>query len=374
MAWPLLIVALTFLALGLLTCRPSPDWSPWRLAVLAGEWGHLLAAGALLVAAVAWSGSGRTSGIAAAVASLAAVLLLKPSYQAYQQGRDAKRALDALGAPPVKRPSFSLLHSLRPRAVSGRVETLTFADRLEMDLYLPPTREVPAPCVVIVHGGGWDSGARDQLRGFNAWMAGRGYAVAAISYRLAPAHRWPAQREDVRAALAFLTSQGASLGVDANRVVLLGRSAGGQIALNAAYTLKDPSIRGVIGLYAPADLHLGYASGREDDQLSSRQLLRQYLGGTPAEQPVQYDDASATTHVAPGVPPTLLVHGGLDTLVWNRHTERLAGRLAAAAVPHVVVPLPWATHAVEVNLNGPGGQLTTYAVERFLAWATRTGK
>jgi acetyl esterase/lipase len=70
-------------------------------------------------------------------------------------------------------------------------------------------------------------------------------------------------------------------------------------------------------------------------------------------------------------PPTLLLHGTLDTLVWPRHAERLAARLAAAGVPHVYVALPWATHAFDYNLNGPGGQITTYALERFLAFVTR---
>jgi acetyl esterase/lipase len=343
------------------------------MAVLAGEWGHALAGAALLVAVVAWVEAGWTARSALGVAAVAAVLLLKPSYQAYRAGRDAARALDALDAPQVQRRPFSLRHWLRPGTARMPIETLTFSAGLEMDLYRPAPGRRPAPCVLVVHGGGWDSGTRQQLVGFNHWMAARGYAVAAISYRLAPAHPWPAQREDVRAALACLQARAAPLGLDTNRVVLLGRSAGGQIALNAAYTLRDPSIRGVIGLYAPADLHLGYASGREDDQLGSRRLLRQYLGGTPAERPEQYDDASATTHVAPDVPPTLLVHGALDTLVWNRHTERLAGLLASAGVPHAVVRLPWATHAIEVNLNGPGGQVTSYAVERFLARATRAG-
>jgi acetyl esterase/lipase len=70
-------------------------------------------------------------------------------------------------------------------------------------------------------------------------------------------------------------------------------------------------------------------------------------------------------------PPTLLVHGRLDTLVWYRQSERLAARLAAAGVPHYFLSLPWATHAVEYNLNGPSGQLTAYALAWFLAAVTK---
>ena len=54
-----------------------------------------------------------------------------------------------------------------------------------------------APLVVMVHGGGWDNGERGQIPQLNYWLVGRGYAVADISYRLAPAAAWPAQRADV---------------------------------------------------------------------------------------------------------------------------------------------------------------------------------
>ena len=241
---------------------------------------------------------------------------------------------------------------------------------LEVDFYRAVGRE-RAPCVVVVHGGGWDGGDRKQMPELNHWLARKGYAVAAISYRLAPRHRWPVQREDVLAAIAWVKANAAEIGVDATRLVLLGRSAGGQIALNAAYVAGDPAVRGVVGFYAPADLILGYESGREDDALQSRRLLRQYLGGTPEEVPDVYAEASATTWVRADSVPTLLLHGKLDTLVWERHTQRLAERLKAAEVPHAVVWLPWATHAFEYELNGPGGQVTRYALGRFLAGVTR---
>jgi len=66
-----------------------------------------------------------------------------------------------------------------------------------------------------------------------------------------------------------------------------------------------------------------------------------------------------------------LLHGSIDTLVWRRHSERLAARLSEAERPHVLVELPWATHAFEFNLAGPGGQLTTFAVRWFLHAVTR---
>ncbi len=202
-------------------------------------------------------------------------------------------------------------------------------------------------------------------------LASIGYAAACIEYRFAPAHPWPAQRDDALAAIAYLKANAARLGIDPTRIVLYGRSAGGQIATAVGYTANDPAIRGVIALYAPHDMRFVWSISRDDDALNSLKLMRQYLGGPPEGREEIYDAASAQLNVHRGrTPPTLLVHGVIDTLVWQRHSDRLAARLAEAGVPHLNLALPWAVHALEFNLSGPSGQLTTYALEGFLAKVT----
>jgi len=199
--------------------------------------------------------------------------------------------------------------------------------------------------------------------------------VAAISYRLAPRHRWPAQREDTHAALAWLKEHAARLGVDARRLVLVGRSAGGQIATAVAYGAADPAIVGVVSFYAPHDMVFAWGVSREDDALNSVNLMRQYLGGPPdsAARRALYASASAQLMVGPRTPPTLLIHGRPDTLVWYRHSERFGQRLRAVGAPHFHLELPWATHGFDFNLDGPGGQLADHAVEGFLRAVTRAG-
>jgi acetyl esterase/lipase len=75
--------------------------------------------------------------------------------------------------------------------------------------------------------------------------------------------------------------------------------------------------------------------------------------------------------VNPGSPPTLLVHGVIDTLVWVRQSERLSARLSEAGVPNLLVSLPWATHALELNPDSPSGQLASYSTSWFLAAVCR---
>ena len=371
----LLFLSVASVFLGLLTVVKSPDWSPWRLAVLAGEYGHWLATIPLCIIALAWVFRGHQPVLAAAttvVCGLAVVLLFRPCYSAARIGRDLPAQLERqLGPIPLARAPFSVGGLFARGPSLGPVETISVGTEL-VDFYRssrPDSRA--APCVIVVHGGGWDSGDRKQLIPFNHWLVERGYAVAAVSYRLAPKFIWPAQRDDVLAAIRYLKSHAGELGIDPDRLVLLGRSAGGQIAEVVGYAARDPAVRGVVGLYSPSDLNFGYAHAREDDVLKSPALMRKYLGGPPETTRANYDSASALSYVTPATPPTLLLHGELDALVWHRHSVRLEARLAEQGVARAFVSLPWASHAFEVNLHGPGGQLTTYAVEWFLAAVTK---
>lgn len=372
--WSLFALTLPLAALSLLAVAKSPDWLPWRLAVGVGEYGHWLALLPLLVGAVAWFARGRAVAVPLATGLLCALafgLFTHPCLEAWKLGGALPGQLTRqLGPVAIDRAPFSFLgiFGRQPEPVS--VETHAFSGELQLDFYRAAGR-APAPCIVLVHGGGWDEGSRDEIPHFNHWLARQGYAVAAIDYRLAPKFPWPAQRDDTLAALAFLKSRASALGIDATRFVLLGRSAGGNIAEAVGYTAHDPAIRAVIGLYAPADMHFGWRYARADDVLKSPTLMKQYLGGTPETAGPAYDSASSYLQVTTTTPPTLLMHGQLDTLVWHRQSERLAAKLAENHVPHAFVSLPWATHAFEYNLHGPGGQLTRYTLEWFLATVTR---
>ncbi len=369
----LLTLALTLLALGTLTVFKSPDWSPWRLGVLAGEYGHWLAVVALGVGAGAWFARGNLAlaVVTMAISGVAAALFLKPSYQARQLAATLPGQLGAaFGAQAIERPPFAVTGLVGRDPVPVAPREIAVTPELPLDFY-PAVGRASAPCVIVIHAGGWDSGDRKQFPQFNHWLAARGYAVAAISYRLAPKYQWPAQREDVLAAIALLKARAGELGIDPTRLVLLGRSAGGQIAQAVGYAANDPAIRGVIGLYAPSDLIFGYVNTHENDMLKSPALMRQFLGGTPESARANYESASALFQVTRRSPPTLLLHGTIDAVSWYRHSVRLDAKLAEQGVPRAFVQLPWATHAFDFNLHGPGGQLTTYAVEWFLAQVTR---
>ena len=373
-------------AASLLTVVHAPDWPwAWKLGILVGEFGHLLW---LLVAGLAvWvglnmAGAPRVAGLALAACTIGC--LLRPVFLARRIATVLPKEMAAVGE-TAKSPErvFSYRRLVKPPstpAVSVATEVYDRSDgqELKLDFYGPALTPAegarPRPCVVVIHGGGWDSGERTQLAKWNTRLVARGYTVAALSYRLAPRWIWPAQRDDVVAAIAWLKVNAGKLGLDPTRLVLLGRSAGGQLATAVGYGTHDPAIRGVIALYAPHDMLFSWSVSRADDALNSIKLMSQYFGGppdTPARRTL-YASASGQLLAQADSPPTLLLHGIPDTLAWYRHSERLAARLRELGVPHYYLRLPWATHGFDFNPDGPGGQLADYAISRWLSAVCRS--
>lgn len=367
-------------AVALLAVFPAATYHLWMLRIGVTEWSHVLALLALTPLMPPWCRS-RLGRIGAVLGLCAALLALMPLLQAVLVARELPtRLVNAFGvvsprtapdAAPRQAPlaALDLLRGVASPPVRERSQVYVTRDSrpLRLDLYQPLAAQAAMPVVLIIHGGSWRSGDSTQLAPFNQYLAARGYAVAAINYRLGPEHPFPAARDDVLAALAYLKTNAAELGLDPQRIVLLGRSAGGQLALLVAYTAGDPAIRGAVSFYAPADMRYGYANPANPAVIDSRAILSDYLGGSPEQAPAAYDAASPLNFVGPTTPPTLLIHGGSDDLVLLGQSERLDARLATAGRPHLLLRLPWATHGADANFSGPSGQLSTYAVERFLA-------
>lgn len=365
--------------LSALTVVEAPTSLLWLAALGVTEWGYWLAPLPLLTWLPGWNRS--WTGQAGAWLGLAAALLLTtpllrtavlvqnlsgelPPFISIAE----PRSLD--GAPPRSTPivlTDLLLGVSSPDIITREVVYATNGGQpLAFDLY-QPVGATQAPGVIIVHGGSWQHGDRAELTALNRYLAARGYVVAAVSYRFAPTWPFPAARDDVREAAAFLKAHAGEYGLDPHRLALLGRSAGGQIALSLAYTATDPDIRGVVSFYAPADMKYGYEHPSNPWVLDSCDVLEAYLGGNPAQAPATYEAASPIRFVSSHTVPTLLIHGGRDELVFPAQSERLAARLAQAQRPHYFLRLPWATHGCDVHFSGPCGQISTYVIERFLA-------
>lgn len=347
----------------------------WKISLGATEYGHwffLIPTAVLLLSR--FSDPLRT--FTSVISLVTVAVLLVPAFSASVTARSLPEMLGKafpkkVGSGPLDRPfqwNRLWFGSSVPKAEKQRVIYAKNGGEEQFLLFFRARSSAPSPCIIMIHTGGWDSGSPEEFEMMNHHLASQGYAVAAISYRFAPKWTWPAQKEDALSAVAFLKKNAEQFGIDPSRFVLFGRSAGGQIAEAAAYSAHDPAVKGCIAFYAPADMNFAYEHlSPEPDILDSRTLLENYLGGSQSDAKKNYDDASPYSHVSSSTVPTLLIHGTKDPLTWYRQSERLSERLSRCSVPNLYIALPWGTHAFDYNFNGPGGQISRYAVERFLA-------
>ena len=241
---------------------------------------------------------------------------------------------------------------------------------LYLNLYHSPSQinlGQPNPTIVIIYGGAWRTGSPDAHEVFSRYMAGQGYTVVAISYRHAPQYQFPCQLQDVYTACQYIAQHQEQWGVDINRVALMGRSAGGLLALLGAYQDCPIPIRAVVNYYGPCNLKAGYEDPPIPDPIQVRSVLQDFLGDTPTNAPQAYRQASPLWALKPGLPPSLLVYGKRDHLVKAKFGQELYQRLKAENNPVLWLEIPWAEHAFDHIFPGLSNQLVLYYTERFLA-------
>ena len=191
---------------------------------------------------------------------------------------------------------------------------------LRLDLFAPQAHADGV--VVMVHGGGWRRGSPQGIAAYGEAFARLGLIAVAAEYRLLDEAAWPAQLDDVRAAVAWVAGNSQDLGVQPGRIALLGFSAGGHLALLAADDLKD-QVGAVIALFAPTEL---VATRPEHGQTDARRLLEDAATEAAARL------ASPLHRAKPGFPPTFLIHGAEDWLVPHVTSQRMFEALVAAGV------------------------------------------
>ncbi len=291
------------------------------------------------------------------------------------------------------------------------------------DLWQPPAT-IPRTrmAVLYFHSSAWqalDKGMAQQA--LFRQLAGQGHVVMDAAYTLAPRTDLFGMVGDVKQAIAWMKAHAAEYGVNPGRIVLMGASGGGHLALLAAYTPNHPafqpknlhadtSVRAVISLYGPTDLlahfdeyrRMGSAQPQYSHEITRDMLPRLYdrtpferllthwrifpsfrygnipggallliglLGGTPWEIPEAYRLASPLYHARANCPPTLQIFGAHDFYFSPAHGRRLHRALQEHGVPSVYVELPETEHGFDHVFASisPAAQVAAYEIERFLA-------
>lgn len=223
---------------------------------------------------------------------------------------------------------------------------------LKLDLAMPKDGEGPFPALVFLHGGGWRAGNRQSLAKTIEVMAGRGYVAATVSYRLAPASKFPAQIEDCKAAVRWLRANAKTYKLNPDRIGAAGFSAGGHLACLLGVTTKEDGLEGnggngdqssavqaAVSFFGPTDF-----TARTWSEKLEMDVLVPFLGGSFADKQDVYKKASPVTYARKGAPPFLFFHGTEDKIVSIRQSRVLADKLKATGVSAQVVELQGEGH------------------------------
>jgi PelA/Pel-15E family pectate lyase len=240
--------------------------------------------------------------------------------------------------PALARPTGVL-----PRRIVAQ-ENLTYAEPggqiLQLDLYRPEGF-APYPIVLIVHGGGWETGSRQMERPLARHLAALGYVAVPVSYRLGPAGRFPAAADDLKSAIHWLHANATDLAIDPDHLSVLGGSAGGQLAaLLGAENAADMKIDAVIDIDGLADF-----TARElvEQQTAKPSAPTAFLGGSFAARPEVWKAASALSHVSARSAPTLFLKSTAPTPILPGR-EAMRDKLKGLGVASELVELPGTPH------------------------------
>jgi pectinesterase len=239
-------------------------------------------------------------------------------------------------------------------------------ESLRLDLCTPAGKG-PFPAVILVHGGGWTSGDRTQAsRSLVRPLTQAGIAWLAVSYRLAPRHLYPAPVEDVLAAVRWTRTSARRYRLDAERLALVGESAGGHLVVDAVVRAADDArVAAVVPFFAPVDLESD-TDRRGGLSVSMRALFGRSELDAAARQALR--EGSPIRRVHPGLPPFLLVHGSADMSVPYEQSPRLQKALREQGVACELITVPDGTHGTrewDERLPGYADQVVAWLAERI---------
>ena len=232
-----------------------------------------------------------------------------------------------------------------------------------MDIFLPANRSTDSTkSVILIHGGGWNSGSKNDFVGYIDSFKKRmpGYAVFNINYRLVNgSNLFPTQEHDVKAAIDFVVENSKEYHINKSKLVLLGVSAGGHLALLQGYKYSNPKIAAIIDFFGPTDLVTMYQKPWHPLVPYALQMI---TGTTPGHNLAIYQQSSPINYVSSHSAPTLILHGGSDNIVNVSQSRSLKNKLDKAGVKNELIIYPGKSH----GWQGPTLSNSFDRIEAFL--------
>jgi acetyl esterase/lipase len=238
-----------------------------------------------------------------------------------------------------------------------------------LDVYQPPPASAPRPAILVVHGGGWTDGIyRSSMTNQAERFAEAGYVTLNIEYRLTPnGGQYPHAVQDCYCALAYARNHAQELGIDPARIAGLGYSAGGHLVSMLGVD-RDPDVQPDCAEatlpVAPLAAVIAGAGPEDMAALPHVSTVEAFVGGSVDEVPALYHAASPLSHVTPGAPPYLFVHGDDDWFVdFTAQEEPMQAALATAGTATHLLRVPGGGHIFNRGVDGGSWELPLTSID-----------
>ena len=258
---------------------------------------------------------------------------------------------------------------------------ISYDDRFEttrFDVYSPPPAAAPRPAVLVIHGGGWAAGVAGERGGMADHarrFAAAGYVAFNLSYRLVgndgdESGVFPRAVQDAICALSFIRAHADDYGIDPDRIGAYGYSAGGHLASMLGVAENEPLVQPdcASGPTGPVNAVISGAGPEDMTALPQVYVVTDFIGGTKDEVPELYAAASPLTHVRPGAPPFLFIHGSDDWFVnFTDNTIAMRDALLAVGSEARVLKLPGGGHLWNRTASGDAWDIAQ-SIDTPAAW------
>lgn len=210
----------------------------------------------------------------------------------------------------------------------------------QLDLYIPK-KEVKQTAIMFIHGGGFNAGIKDDMTFHAKYFARKGYITTSINYRLGTEDIYPAAKNDALDAIQWMKKQATKYGFDKEKIVVLGYSAGGLLALNAGLD-KESGVAAIISGAGVTDLESLILTTKTPEL---KYNIDNYMQNTPIET------ASPVNLVTKTSPPVLMFHGDLDNIVPFSQSASLAKQLGIKKIPYELIKFHMTGHDLMLESN-----------------------
>jgi len=238
-----------------------------------------------------------------------------------------------------------------------------------------------APVLMYIHGGAWYMGSAEGSDQIARSFASKGFYVVNIDYRLSDATdpTWDKAPADVACGLAWTGQQAAAAGADTDKLTVIGDSAGGHLAMLLGWSAAEgaagsscpelgdvPVPDAVIASYPVADLTYTSENGAAPLGVDPEKFIRDFLGGSPADQPERLEAVSPLTYVSDKTPPTLIVEPERDDFIPAAGNYAVADKARQAGADVTVARVPFGYHGFDGLPGSVGGQTRSSIVVNWL--------